>query len=74
MLCSWMPVLANGAEAGNRTEQGAVATGQSKALRPGAIRIIDIELPDMYGHCLQSWFVVIGTKSLAPWSSVLSTG
>ena len=26
-----------------------------------------------YGHCLQSWFVVIGTKSLAPWSSVLST-
>ena len=44
-----------------------------KALRPGAIRIIDIEFPDMYGHCLQSWFVVIGTKSLAPWSSVLST-
>ena len=44
-----MPVLANGAEAGNRTEQGAVATGQSKALRPGAIRIIDIEFADKAG-------------------------
>ena len=32
-----------------RTEQGAVATGQSKALRPGAIRIIDIEFADRAG-------------------------